>query len=1143
MLSIKRDNTMTFDESTFYSRLRTAPSFLFLGQRYLALETAIDPLLADLIRKYGTSPGKRKGYFSIFTGEAGDGGDATLSWINERSKRLSEPDWFATVREFPWSGLYTSAIDAYLVPAFRTAWRDIQPIFEEKYSPSDPRNRRVLHATHLFGSVNQTDEASRPPLRHFDWSKRKQVAVSLARRLPELVTPLGLLLIEGYSENDDWFSPDELLPILDSFAPGQVHIFSASNEFMQDADVLDLRAAGKLTFHSSSLAALLVRGTGLGMLKLGPSDSDGSGAKRLFIAQDSREIPNELWTQVTRSASIVDDSIFRVPPPLSDDARYREFRAFLGGIEGRLQWVGVQRGFAFKRDFESVLRNELSHKLAKDAFLSEPVIIHGQSGTGKSIAMVSTALSLANEKQYPILHIERRTLKPVYADIDRFCKWAEDNGAQASLLLWDGMLDPDEYSDFLRVVRARGRKIVLAGTCYHLETKRARSLKAIEAPAKLSIHEKSRFVEFLRDFHPSLATAIERSHESLDESFLVALYRILPPTRALIRTGLSAEAGFYEELIARNATSAVSQPAGMTLLELELRKAGLVDDVPKFSTIERTIGSESISEVQEFTGLVMVPGRFGLRIPLELLLRTLSKPSSGQVVRLFEGVDIFRWYEDSVGNIDLGPRNPLEAELIVMARLGGPHTEIEYAKRLIFNVKDSGEFGDGREVTFAVELLYSIGPQGDHGNYFEPYFKDLADTLGDLRRQRDIQNPRLMLQEANLLREWAVLRDRQESSDSRIDDALATAEQVVRSAIELLPNNRSRKLRNSLFNELTATLATRASRHTSDPLRVKQYFAEAQAALRQARLQDPDSYYPVDILAWFAKNIIKADILDSLARNELLADVLAAFQTAESFELDTGQQVRFQSRRMEIGALVNWRDIEEDAFTALEASGSTAGYYLRALRASGLHDSANTAPGDRLSYLEDAFKYLHAHYDRIKGDARCLDLLFDLWWMIHSGSRLFSGERIPLPFSNENWVEGLAMIEAIERTGETQRPLTIAYLRGICLFHLGSIEMAHQTFVELDRESERIMGRRRIIRSYLASTPQGLPRLFHGTVAWVDDQGNKGKVHVEELRRLLDFRPRDFGKAEVQAGSSLGEFHVAFNFVGPIADPTTFFKR
>ena len=47
-------------------------------------------------------------------------------------------------------------------------------------------------------------------LPRFDWMKRKQVAVTLIRRLADIVTPIGTLVLKGYGGGQDRLLPDEL---------------------------------------------------------------------------------------------------------------------------------------------------------------------------------------------------------------------------------------------------------------------------------------------------------------------------------------------------------------------------------------------------------------------------------------------------------------------------------------------------------------------------------------------------------------------------------------------------------------------------------------------------------------------------------------------------------------------------------------------------------------------------------------------------------------------------------------------------------------------------------------------------------------------------------------------------------------------
>jgi hypothetical protein len=44
-------------------------------------------------------------------------------------------------------------------------------------------------------------------------------------------------------------------------------------------------------------------------------------------------------------------------------------------------------------------------------------------------------------------------------------------------------------------------------------------------------------------------------------------------------------------------------------------------------------------------------------------------------------------------------------------------------------------------------------------------------------------------------------------------------------------------------------------------------------------------------------------------------------------------------------------------------------------------------------------------------------------------------------------------------------------------------------------------------------------------------------------RSRIPFIPQQFGKPDILEGESPGEFHIAFNFLGPIADPIAYYSQ
>lgn len=1130
---------------SFCDQLKRGPAFLYLGQNYLRLQSGDDPFLREVLRKYGDGDEKRS-YFDLFDSRLSESPESAIAWMEERCRRLSPPEWLKLVASFAWNGVYTSAIDSIWPSVFRNPWREVQPIFEESYKPRDPRNRSLLHCTFLFGCVNRTDAGYRPPLRRSEWRHQRQIAVSLARRLTELVTPLGTLVVEAHGGQRDWYEIEELLPIFGAFGNRQVHVFSASESFDSNAEIRELVNDGKVILHSESLAQLLSEASELGYLTLGLRPDDEQRGRRIRVEDKYIAVPRDLWNTVSRTAAILDDATIASAPPISEEALYREFREALSRTEGRPNWTAYSRNLYFTRHYESKLRAEIERQLSAKEISDLPIILHGPTGTGKTVASAALAYSVRKAGKYPVLFIERRTQKTNISDVEQFCRWAEEQGAKACLLVWDGMLDLDEYSRSLRQLTSKGRKVVLIGTAYTFPSQYTKSSRFIEAPQRLVESERDEFGKYLKRFHPALDKFVGRAPDVLRQNFLVTLYRLLPPTRSAIRTGVAKEISYAENLIMERASQPSAEPAFPSALAKALFKAGVVSENEFFSSTENIAGDENLTNVQNLTGLIMIPGQFGIRVPLELLLRGLKYGHTASLAKLLEDIDIFFWYEDAVGNIEIGPRNQLEARLIVQARLGGTLSEIGFAKRLLSEVREGAVSGD-REIDFAVDLLLALRGKRQTFSAYSDHFRELAETLTDIRDNRGIENPRLMLQEANLLREWVIARSKSGFPAPDDRQLLDRAEDVLHRAIELVGDDPRRKdIRGYLMVELGSTLATKARtslNRQGQAREVVSSFESMRKVLLSARTLNQYNYYPIDVLAWATRDVLSSTVLTKTERAEAIADMLYTFQTAPKDEFDPEQVENFDKRRLEFAQFVGEEALAQDAFDALVAQGSAAGFFIRALHLSGLPDSAPLgAQWDNLR-LRRALEYLEENRSKVSQDARCLDLLLDLWWMVKTKNRFFASERTAPPLGPDDWQYLLNVVDQLSLTGESYRPLVLTFLRGLSLFHLRQYDASIEAFREVDRESETMWGKQRIIRSYIASQKSGQPQVFHGTAAWVTPDGARAEVYVEEIMRRVPFFPREFGQPNIRKGETLGEFHIAFNFLGPVADSKAYLRK
>ena len=1129
-------------------QLKTGPAFLLLGQNCLKLESGRDPFLSEILRKYG---GAGDDYSQILAGRASEASEAALAWMQQRCERFPSPEWLGTVASFPWSGVYTSAIDTVCLKAFRTSWRELQPIYDsETLNPSDPRNRHRLHCTFLFGCVNQTDRDKKPPLNEDELDIRDSVANALARRLPELITPLGTLVIEGYAGDSDWFSPQKLTPVIERLNQAQVHIFSANEAIKQNSRIARRIQEGKVILYDENLAVYLLRVQEAGYLLLGePPEKDEYG-RRITLEDKSLTVPLNLWNQVSRSSTILDDTILIEPPHIGENRLYSEFRAFLAESSNKPIWSGYARGFAFKRNFESHLQEIVTKKLKSNELQDEPIILFGQSGTGKSIALGHLAYSIRKEGKYPVLFIEHRSKLPLPSDLDAFCKWAEDSGAPAILIVWDGMFEQEQYYELTKRLASRGRKAVIVGSCYGEANKKN---NFVQAPSVLSSNQEgtdeiSKFIAFIEKFVPSSSADLRKLNEKGSDRFLVALYRLLPPTRNQIRTGLAKEVRYAEQ---DSSKLSVDKVASSTTFATALLKAGLITQDQLLSSEDLVIDGEEVTLLQKLIRLVMVPGRFGMNLPLEILMRAINAGKITDFVDLINKLktDIIQWHEDDNGNIEIGARHRIEAQEITKSLLGGAKAEVECVKDILLNVREKGNFNSETEILFAVSLIRNMRSKSD-SHYFASYFPDIAEVLRQLREDYSVQNPSLMLQEATLLTDTVQRQRKNSDPDFSTEDCiklLKRAENVLRIGLDQIGFDKKNKGRRSrLMVELASVLGTKFNTLKEAQCHEKSLIAlqQAQEAAFDALSLDTENYYPIDVLLWTSKDLLLDESVDPAVRAQIEANVFHVLTLSESEEYPPEQQERLQNRRYQIGDLVGRNDISEEAFQTLSAMGSSVGYYLRAYAiVKDVLFKSSLSPDD-IQACERAVYYLKEHWEKICQDSRSLYLLLKVWWLSKTKEPLFTGERRSVSFNQQEWKDCLQVLETLMTTTEFYENLSITYLRGLANFHLDRIQVSLEIFKELENESSSI-GRRRILRSYLASTSDGNPKKFTGEVAWRHEKPYEpGAIYVSELQRSrITFIPQQFGKPDIRPGESPGEFHIAFNFLGPIADPVTYYSQ
>ena len=1116
------------------------PIVLILGQDAWTEPAIDDPVLVKALERVGRHSAVGHGWSSLLGTETLP--SSFYEWLSERFERRVHPPWLSVLGELPVSAAFTSTLDPMLGALLEGRGREPQVVLTASETPPAVRSSARPPIYYLFGRAGSLDPQALPPSNRSELNTRRIVhALPILSRALDTATALGLVVVDGFVPGRDWLRIGDILGAIGRAAPEQVLWFGGRPELGPD-DALDFDTSvesGRLVVEELRLGTVVAELLAIGRLtEFMPPESQDTGIVSFNGGRYLETTPEERL-RVEAVASIVDDAWTAFLPPLGPDAEYDAFRRFHGDLGGGRHLVeGVRRSFAIKRDFERHLLRKVTDTLADHSNIDAPIIVHGQSGTGKSVALARVVAQVRETKKAAVLYAIGRIPQP--QEISSFCENAEKAGAEATLIVSDANRDVDPYHDLLMSMRSSGRRVVVLGSRYRMADSSSQQIKnGIEAPSDLSQKEREELAGLLEHF---LAEQ-PRPEELADPTFLGFLYRCLPPSRVRLAAGLSAEATAAEQLLRRRGrrvrTASPHAEFAQKLIEAGLTVGGRpVFDEQQFDALESTDAAGRIID------LVMVAGSLNCDVPVNLVLRAVTNDIPGAditlITKLFSDLDLFRWKwaDEEHSELLLLPRLTLEAELICRRRLGSPQRE---AERLIELIRAVGGAGCDtyQERRFLLSLLQQIGEDGPRGFRYRDAYAPIARTLTELRRRFGVVQASLILQESAFRR--AAVREGVVDDSDRLR-LLEEARDALQAALDGIADGKIRAVgrtrqhlqveRASLYGFIARD---RAVRH-APAAEIWALYEAARTAIRQA-VSVTDNYYPFDVGLWTPADLLEIVEFGDVQKAEIEADIYATVDQVDPGTLPPKQRERFEKRQMKVGRVLQDRKLAQDAYEALEISGSTAGYFLRA---------RDTAPDLNRGIIEvygaedrsrarRAAEFLGSHFDNIEHDGRCLSLLLECRWIAAVGRRPLRGERQPLPADETTRRELLATTQALnEASGDAARPVT-RYLEAVLTWIIGDEQGGTRIFRELSRDTE-FRDASRVIKRHHITDADGETRGFQGRV---ERQLSEGRwvIRVDGLKQTVRLLSGEFPHEEVAYGRTIKRFAIAFNFIGPIADP------
>ena len=173
-------------------------------------------------------------------------------------------------------------------------------------------------------------------------------------------------------------------------------------------------------------------------------------------------------------------------------------------------------------------------------------------------------------------------------------------------------------------------------------------------------------------------------------------------------------------------------------------------------------------------------------------------------------------------------------------------------------------------------------------------------------------------------------------------------------------------------------------------------------------------------------------------------------------------------------------------------------------------------------------------------DDRCQRLLLRLRWAQATGERLMFNQRGRTPVDQDQIFELREIVSALNEQAGADAHNRERFLEAVLCWLLKDTNRAIEIWRSLSHDTD-YEDRARVGRWLVATDENGSPRQFRGRVE--AGRENNWQVRVEGVERPISLRARDFPNAELAHGRELREFGIAFNYIGPIADPLSHPRR
>ena len=390
----------------------------------------------------------------------------------------------SSVLNYSWNAIVSTNCELSLSTNLKNDKRSIVDVIKKDDMQANLMERKRLHVIRLFGDSYPEDTVD-----ELDAEDITDCATAMLSRMAEIIQRNGIILIEDFEE--PCFSHKELRKAFKDLYQNQnqVYIFNCKNK---DQYLTWLEKQGIAVIFERSINKYFEE-------FFEESEEydyqDYIGCIQLYVEADKTQTPitieNKYLLETESFATLLNIGLLneiKIPESMYKDYFYM----FLKNSVREPQWYGYSYGFNLHRAYEDKLYKKVKKGLeGVGKANNKPLLVVGQTGTGKSISLAAIAYRIFCERKYPVIYINNpdinfystveykqkginRKGSPAFNALDALLEKLENLGAKAVLLVWD----TSSYSTgrekcyrLYQALLARGRKVYLLSTAYELNDK------------------------------------------------------------------------------------------------------------------------------------------------------------------------------------------------------------------------------------------------------------------------------------------------------------------------------------------------------------------------------------------------------------------------------------------------------------------------------------------------------------------------------------------------------------------------------------------------------------------------------------------------------------------------------------------------